>query len=795
MQGAIAQIDAGLDVGVVFAVSARAELFDRAQTVAFGVEMQRGALVEQQHTCAAIAAVKAHIGVVADDFQLRAIAQDEIGAIRGQNGLTVGHVDIGIAVEQPGIGEAATINVEVQLCLLCAALIQPVGPDLSGDRDIERRAGFTKGHELLDIQATAGHVERAAGAEIKLVNRAGAAEVDVVAAQIDAVASDQTRQILRFPVQAVVPADAVAQIIWHEADGFRVQPPFYGDPEARLEIGDDQVCIDHIVQLTVSLRTQGIGQIRDRRVRVAQKLLGEVLNGGGVQRVVVQPVGVDARGACAIGAHPVMDDGVIIVDAVILLEQRAVLYRFGGLLGGVVGIRQMGDDVVEQGCVLATVVNATGHRAVEPVDLLVAARGDDVVGEEREVPHRAVALIDAAQQVHGDVVVEEHVVLHKATAAHMGPKGCAAHDDVVAQGHVPGVRLNIEVVVEHDRVLAVAAFVIGGPAIVVKGRALDQDAAGVHDQRAGGMAAIGDVEGFIDIGDFGIAERKALRGAHMQTDQVAWRIGVIGDADAVENDVLAVVNLYGFGDFHIADHHIVGAHIEAGVQLCAQHRVGPRPVGGDVDRVQRAFAFSPGDLQCIATEPVIFIAALELQPVRGRLRTGAGDLVPDAHAGIQIEGHVLAAAILRVGRQPFASDLTRADTCHLGNIVDAERAVALRDEHIAVVVAGLDDQIALGIGFQLIQLTVAPAGLLGGGAHIDVVVEHLCGAVRVGHLVAHAHIAGELVVHAHHKRQRVVRVYRQVAVAWAIEHANACDIVRILNFQRCDTAAIDAVRA
>ncbi|EPX76500.1 hypothetical protein thalar_03674 [Litoreibacter arenae DSM 19593] len=545
-----------------------------------------------------------------------------------------------------------------------------------------------------DVETSVGDVERAALAEVEIFERGGAAVVHPVAGQIDAVASDGAGQVVGVPVQAVVPADTVAKRVRHEADGFRGDAILDREAEACLEVGHDQIRIDDIVELAVRLRPQVVREIADIGVRIAQKLLGEGLDCGRVERALVQPVGVDAGLAVVNRAQPVMDDRVVVERVVDVLHPDLAV-DLVGLFIGIVWISQMGDDVIDQGGLHALVAtNSACKCAVStPVGRVVACGRDHVIGGQREVSDRAAPFVIAAHESQADIVVDEHVVFDEAATTDLRPEGSAAHDDVVTHSYVCVVPINIEVVIEHLRRLAAvggqAWVVIGCEAVMVEQVAFDQEAIGITDESAchkrvvyPGVRPVRWRQ-IISIDDRAVADGDVFRLARKRLDHQRGFV-VIADLNTIEDHVVGIEDGKAIVEIQVADHDILtgftdghGPEGDRGLLAIA--------IRGDVDRMQGVFAMNTVHVEI----GVVVIAVLKQQPVRGRLCAGPGDRAPKAHAQIDVQRGRLGGAVLRIVGEPVAGDLVGVQAFHCGDVLRAERTLVTGDVDHAMHVTGL----------------------------------------------------------------------------------------------------------
>ena len=83
-----------------------------------------------------------------------------------------------------------------------------------------------------------------------------AAEDDLVAVQVDVVVGIEPRQIAGIPVEFVVPADAVAQIVRNEGNFGGRGPRIRCDAKALLEEVDDRIGVDFAGDLVRVLSAQ-----------------------------------------------------------------------------------------------------------------------------------------------------------------------------------------------------------------------------------------------------------------------------------------------------------------------------------------------------------------------------------------------------------------------------------------------------------------------------------------------------------------------------------------------------------
>jgi hypothetical protein len=101
--------------GVSLDMRAGAELLDRGEAAAVGDHAQLAARFHAQDGDTALLAVEADLGVIALDRDHAAIAQFHHRVVDAQKRLAIGDMHVQKPVEEAGIGEAAAIDIDVEL--------------------------------------------------------------------------------------------------------------------------------------------------------------------------------------------------------------------------------------------------------------------------------------------------------------------------------------------------------------------------------------------------------------------------------------------------------------------------------------------------------------------------------------------------------------------------------------------------------------------------------------------------------------------------------------------------------
>ena len=203
-------------------------------------------------------------------------------------------------------------------------------------------------------------------------------------------------------------------------------------------------------------------------------------------------------------------------------------------------------------------------------------------------------------------------------------------------------------------------------------------------------------------------------------------------------------------------------------------RIAAFAIGADEGRVQGAF---PG--HAAADDPAevfIFIAPFEQQPVRIGIDVASGDGIPQFHAQFRIQGLVGCRAVFGMFLEPFCRDLAGRYAFGLCNLGTGQAMRAFGHVNLAVVFAMLDHDTAIGAGFQHVEIALAPAFRFLSGHHVDLGLDLLGPAIRIGDFIAELGIGRVVRIFAQHQRQGVVGIDADMAMAGLGQDDDAGDI-------------------